>query len=170
MKKIKSRFFKFFANQYMIKFANHINKQNIYRLKSHIFFKKIHNYFLVYATIKKHYDWKFLEKTIFELFYDHSDMKENLEELIQLYKNDPTTFNKLTEGLDIVTKFVILEPFKKVYINFIHDNDLLNSFLEKVKVDLLKRNSLIKPSNINLYYDVFKSNIFQFVDYYSENK
>lgn len=166
MKKIKSRFFKFFANQYMINFSNYINKQTAYKL-DFIFFKRLKTYFLVYATIDKHKQWKFFEKSIFELFYDHSDM--NFKQLHNIFTNDPEKFTQLTDGLDEVTKFVILQPLKIVYNKFLADKELQESFLEKVKEDIIKRKSLFSNDKVNTYYEVFKTNLFYFVEYYTND-
>ena len=165
MKKIKSRFFKFFANQYMIIFSNYINKNKQDLLQNNIYFKKINNYFLVYATIPKHHEWQFLDKTIFELFHEHSDM--NLIELHSRFINDKQTFLRLTNGLDSVTKFVILNPLRIVFKKFIEDQVLLDSFLNKVKEDLTRRKLESIEGNTDCYYRTFKKSLFEFISYYS---
>jgi len=133
-----------------------------------LYFKKMNNYFLVYASIKKHLQWRFTNKTILELFHDHSDME--LSQVLSLYANDKNTFSQMVDGLDEVTKFVILQPFKDVYNQFIADKDLLECFLDKMKNDLIKRNSTVAQSqnSINKYYVVFKKNIFNLINYYSQ--
>ena len=169
MKKIKSRFFKFFANQYMIEFINYVNIQKFSELTEIIYFRKIQNYFLVYAKIKQHYDWKFVDKSILELFHDHSDT--NLNELFSLYTQNRETFNILTKDIDPITKFVILQPFKIVFKKFIENEQLLSNFLDKIKEDITKRRYKEKSpitKFTDTYYNVFKKTLYKFIDYYTE--
>ena len=165
MKKIKSRFFKYFANQYMIKFVNYYNEHKN-SSQEKLFYGKIHNYFLVYATIQKHYEWNLLNKSIFEIFYDHSSMK--LNELFNLFVRDRETFDDMFRNLDEITKFVILQPFKVVFERFTQDEELIASFIKKMKDDLIKRKPYVQ-NEIICYCDRFKENIFKFVQYYTNN-
>ena len=162
-KKIKSRFFKFFVNQYMIKFLNFINK-NYCNENNQIFLYKIKTYFLDYANIKKHKEWKFLEKSILELFNDHSDTK--LQWLVDIYTNDHMKFDKMMQNLDEITKFVVIEPFKVVFNRFINTRSLHTSFIEKVVEDLKKRMPHITQEEIDNYKNAFSKNLFNFVKYY----
>ena len=169
MKKIKSRFFKFFANQYMINFANHMNTQKIYNLKEIIYFSKIKNYFLIYAKLQQHFDWKFVDKSIFEIFHDHSDT--NLDQLYIIFTQNKELFDKLTNGLDEITKFVLLQPFKVVFKKFLENQRLFDSFMGKMKEDIIKRKFKGKSSMQNFvdyYYFVFKKTLFKFIEYYTD--
>ena len=163
MKKVKSRFFKYFANKYMIIFANYLNNQLIYPFDEKVFFYRLNNYFIKDATIKRHKEWKFVDKSILELFHDHSDMK--LKEIADIFIHDKEKFKLITEKLDNTTRFVVLEPFKDVFSNFLNDHELFKNFVNKVRLDLEKKNKdeEIRPH----YYDIFQGNAKNFLDYYS---
>jgi len=93
----------------------------------------------------------------------------NFKQLHNIFTNDPEKFTQLTDGLDEVTKFVILQPLKIVYNKFLADKELQESFLEKVKEDIIKRKSLFSNDKVNTYYEVFKTNLFYFVEYYTND-
>ena len=79
LKKIKSRFFKFLINPYMQKFTMYINKE-IIQFNSRslpINFITLKDYFIKDITLKRNAEWDFMNKSILEMFYEHSDMKLN---------------------------------------------------------------------------------------------
>ena len=108
MKKVKSRFFKYFANKYMIIFANYLNNQLIYPFDEKVFFYRLNNYFIKDATIKRHKEWKFVDKSILELFHDHSDMK--LKEIADIFIHDKEKAeNKIRQIIESTLKVPVLK-------------------------------------------------------------
>ncbi len=161
--KIRTRFFKFFVNQYMITFANFMNSQKIITLSKNIYFIKLKKHFLVNSTVKQNKKWDFINKTIFELFIEHSDM--NLQEINEIMSKDKGTFNKLTEKLDKTTVFVIFKPIKEVYQKFLENKTLVEGFLGKVKIDLDERNQNTKEFEQE-YFKKFEDCTLNFINYY----
>lgn len=90
------------------------------------------------------------------------------EQIVNIFKNEPERFNRLVKDLDETTKFIILQPFKKVFTKFASDKVLIQKFLEKVKEDLENRkNTKRKFDNIDRYVEEIHKNIHLFVDYYT---
>jgi len=167
MKKIKSRFFKFYINKYVVVFCNYMNFQTVYPLQHKIYFSRLRNYFVKDATIKRHREWKLTEKSILEIFFEYSDMK--LGEVINLYKNNEELLSNILKRLDKNTKFIMLQPFKDVFNSFIENKELLQEFISTVKKDIQK-----KKKKDDLFKDdyclAYEYNIKEFINYYSCNK
>lgn len=164
MKKIKSRFFKFYVNKFIVNFCNYMNYQDVFHFNSKVFFSRLKNYFVKDATIKRHREWKLIDKSMLDIFFEYSDMK--LEEIYSIYKKNEDLFANIVKKLDKETKFVVLKSFKEVFNNFISNEDLLADFITTVRIDIAKKNK--KDENFrNDYCLAFEYNIKSFIDYYS---
>ena len=162
LKKIKSRFFKFFINNHMINFIDYINKQTLHPFKRKLVFRKIKDVFIKDVTIKRNSDWNFINKTPFQIFYEFSDME--LDEVFDMFNNE-LKFNALIKNIGGLTEFVLFQPFKIVFNNLMSNQKSLTYMLEKVCNDLINKKH--SNSTKEYYSSIFKSNITNFVEYFS---
>ena len=165
LKKVKSRFIKYFINDHMIKFTTFINNQQNHKFKSKLVFKRLDDYFIKDVTLKRNSEWNFINKSAFDLFNEYSKM--SIEEVYKFRWNNPSTFNLITKDLDNLTQFVIFQPFGEVFNSLMNDDKFCSYFIEKVISDLDKKNH--DKNAKDHYYDIFKENIKNFVKYFCKN-
>jgi len=167
MKRIKSRFFKYFANNYMMDFIAYVNEQTNILLKEKIKYENLNGYFLKDATLKRHKEWDFINKTLFQMFNEHSNT--NLTELVKLYVEDFNSFTLLLKDIDYTIAYVVLTPFKEVYNQFINNNDLLENFLTNIK-DFETKKKKSGSISSDTYVESFKNNMMNFIENFSADK
>lgn len=162
LKKIKSRFFKFYINDYVLDFCNYLNKQKVFEFKKKVYFFKLKSSFIKDVTLKNHKKNRFLNLNMMEIFNKYSDTQ--LEEQVQLRLSNPELFNKIFIDLDPRTKFIMLNSFKNVFKEFINNKELYNNFLEDVSNDNVKDPKENIRSNAN-YIKAFAYNMKRFIVY-----
>jgi len=163
LKKIKSRFFKYFINKHMINFVTYIHHQKIYKFKDNIIFHRLDDYFVKDVTIKRNTEWGFINKSPFQLFHDYSGMR--LKEIYDIYNNNRTLFNDIIKNMEGLTAFVLFEPFSTVFNGLMADPTSFEFLCEKVKVDLERKNT--DSNNKDQYFSIFKDNVAGFINYYA---
>ena len=164
LKKIKSRFFKYFINKHMLNFVNHVNNQKVHKFKSKICFSRLNDYFIKDITIKRNVEWGFVYKTPFELFFDYS--KINLEEINTIYRERLPIFKNIIKNLDELTEFVLFKPFGEVFNTLMKKTKWFSYLFDKVKMDIENKN---KDNNFkDMYFNIFTKYVNNFVHYYQK--
>ena len=161
LKKIKSRFFKYFINKHVGNFANFINRTR--EFNDRIKFQRLDDYFVKDVTIKRNFEWNFINKNCLELFNDYSKM--NLQNVYMLYKEDPIKFKSLLSGLDPATEFIMVQSFSIVFNTLMSSKKNFDFFVEKVRIDLEKKNTDLNTKDY--YFVLFKENVANFSKYYT---
>ena len=170
LKKIKSRFFKFFINNYMLKFCyilvdKDFNEKNGYCFnRNNIIFHNLHESFIKDVTVKRNFEWDFITKNVFELFHNYSNM--DLNDVHLAYINNPKAFKEAIKKMDPLVESIIFEPFGAVFDKLLKIPDNYDSFLKQVLFDISKK---VNDNFAREYYSkLFKEQVLNFVTHFNK--
>ena len=165
LKKIKSRYFKYFANKHIKIFIEKLNNKKLFN--EFFEFHRIEDFVIEDITLKRNYEWDFINKSAFDLFHDYSNSFKN-KPIYNMYKNEKEKFNQLIDclGLESLTKIIVLKTTSEVFDHIINDNKLFNYFLDKVKTDIARKVS--DRIYLDYYITLFKKTLTNFIGYYEK--